>query len=144
MLVAPGRMIDCFLSIPEPPDAESLPVYRMVLKLACVKAGQNNLNFRQSFQVPFNATMHSHVVNEQVFKNSSHSRYAEILCSDPTLPQRTLRAFFPRRWRFGMKLHRNPLPFLLARTPFLSSHTQCPEGAFEGPRLSEIAACRWA
>ena len=34
MVVAPGRMIDSFLSIP---DAESLPLYRMVLKLACVK-----------------------------------------------------------------------------------------------------------
>ncbi len=33
MAVAPGRMIDSFLSIP---DAESLPLYRMVLKLACV------------------------------------------------------------------------------------------------------------
>ena len=33
MVVAPGRMIDSFLSIP---DAESLPLYRMVLKLACV------------------------------------------------------------------------------------------------------------
>jgi hypothetical protein len=33
MIVAPGRMIDSFLSIPE---AESLPLYRMVLKLACV------------------------------------------------------------------------------------------------------------
>ncbi len=33
MVVAPGRMIDRFLSIP---DAESLPLYRMVLKLACV------------------------------------------------------------------------------------------------------------
>ncbi len=33
MIVAPGRMIDSFLSIP---DAESLPLYRMVLKLACV------------------------------------------------------------------------------------------------------------
>jgi hypothetical protein len=33
MVVAPGRMIDCFLFIP---DAESLPLYRMVLKLACV------------------------------------------------------------------------------------------------------------
>ena len=35
MVVAPGRMIDSFLSIP---DAESLPLYRMVLKLACVIA----------------------------------------------------------------------------------------------------------
>ena len=35
MVVAPGRMIDSFLSIP---DAESLPLYRMVLKLACVCA----------------------------------------------------------------------------------------------------------
>ncbi len=33
MVVAPGRMIDSFLSIPY---AESLPLYRMVLKLACV------------------------------------------------------------------------------------------------------------
>ena len=33
MVVAPGRMIDSFLSIP---DAESLPLYRMVLKLASV------------------------------------------------------------------------------------------------------------
>ncbi len=33
MVVAPGRMIDSFLSIP---DAESLPLYLMVLKLACV------------------------------------------------------------------------------------------------------------
>jgi hypothetical protein len=33
MVVAPGRMIDSFLSIP---NAESLPLYRMVLKLACV------------------------------------------------------------------------------------------------------------
>ncbi len=33
MVVAPGRMIDSFLFIP---DAESLPLYRMVLKLACV------------------------------------------------------------------------------------------------------------
>jgi hypothetical protein len=33
MVVAPGRMIDSFLSIP---DAESLPLYSMVLKLACV------------------------------------------------------------------------------------------------------------
>jgi hypothetical protein len=33
MVVAPGRMIVSFLSIP---DAESLPLYRMVLKLACV------------------------------------------------------------------------------------------------------------
>jgi hypothetical protein len=33
MVDAPGRMIDNFLSIPE---AESLPLYRMVLKLACV------------------------------------------------------------------------------------------------------------
>jgi hypothetical protein len=33
MVVAPGRMIDSFLSIP---DAESLPLYRMALKLACV------------------------------------------------------------------------------------------------------------
>ncbi len=32
MVVAPGRIIDSFLSIP---DAESLPLYRMVLKLAC-------------------------------------------------------------------------------------------------------------
>jgi hypothetical protein len=39
MVVAPGRMIDSgFLSIP---DAESLPVYRMVLKLACVKGFLN-------------------------------------------------------------------------------------------------------
>jgi hypothetical protein len=37
MVVAPGRMIDSFLSIP---DAESLPLYRMVLKLACVCAGR--------------------------------------------------------------------------------------------------------
>jgi hypothetical protein len=37
MVVAPGRMIDSFLSIP---DAESLPLYRMVLKLACVCAGK--------------------------------------------------------------------------------------------------------
>jgi hypothetical protein len=35
MVVAPGRMIDSFLSIP---DAESLPIYRMVLRLACVCA----------------------------------------------------------------------------------------------------------
>ena len=35
MVVAPGRMIDSCLSIP---DAESLPLYRMVLKLACVCA----------------------------------------------------------------------------------------------------------
>jgi hypothetical protein len=33
MVVAPGQMIDSFLSIP---GAESLPLYRMVLKLACV------------------------------------------------------------------------------------------------------------
>ncbi len=33
MVVAPGRMIDNVLSIP---DAESLPLYRMVLTLACV------------------------------------------------------------------------------------------------------------
>ncbi len=33
MVVAPGRMIDSFLSIP---NAESMPLYRMVLKLACV------------------------------------------------------------------------------------------------------------
>jgi hypothetical protein len=33
MVVAPGRMIDSFLSIL---DAEYLPLYRMVLKLACV------------------------------------------------------------------------------------------------------------
>jgi hypothetical protein len=33
MVVAPGLMIDSFLSIP---DAESLPLYRMVLQLACV------------------------------------------------------------------------------------------------------------
>ncbi len=33
MEVAPGRIIDSFLSIP---DAESLPLCRMVLKLACV------------------------------------------------------------------------------------------------------------
>jgi hypothetical protein len=32
MVVAPGQMIDRFLSIP---DAESLPLYRMVLKLVC-------------------------------------------------------------------------------------------------------------
>ena len=36
MVVAPGRMIDSFLSIP---DAETLPLYRMVLKLACVCVG---------------------------------------------------------------------------------------------------------
>ncbi len=36
MVDAPGRMIDSFLSIP---DAEPLPFYRMVLKLACVEAG---------------------------------------------------------------------------------------------------------
>jgi hypothetical protein len=36
MVVAPGRMIDSFLSIH---DAESLPLYRMVLKLACVCGG---------------------------------------------------------------------------------------------------------
>jgi hypothetical protein len=35
MVVAPGRMIGSFLSIP---DAESLPLYRMVLKLACACA----------------------------------------------------------------------------------------------------------
>jgi hypothetical protein len=37
MVVAPGRMIDSILSIP---DAESLPLYRdrMVLKLACLCA----------------------------------------------------------------------------------------------------------
>ncbi len=35
MVVAPGRMIDSFLPIP---DAESLPIYRMVLKLACACA----------------------------------------------------------------------------------------------------------
>ncbi len=34
MVVDPGRMIDSFLSFP---DAESLPLYRMVLKLACVQ-----------------------------------------------------------------------------------------------------------
>ena len=39
MVVAPGRMIDNFLSIP---DAESLPLYRMVLKLACVCAGRSH------------------------------------------------------------------------------------------------------
>ncbi len=33
MVGAPGRMIDSFLSIP---DAEPLPLYRMVLKRACV------------------------------------------------------------------------------------------------------------
>jgi hypothetical protein len=33
MVVDPGQMIGSFLSIP---DAESLPLYRMVLKLACV------------------------------------------------------------------------------------------------------------
>ena len=33
IVVAPGRMLDIFLSSP---DAESLPSYRMVLKLACV------------------------------------------------------------------------------------------------------------
>jgi hypothetical protein len=33
VVVAPGRMIDSFLSIP---DAKSLRSYRMVLKLACV------------------------------------------------------------------------------------------------------------
>jgi hypothetical protein len=33
MVVAPRRMIDSFLSIP---DAESLSLYRMVSKLACV------------------------------------------------------------------------------------------------------------
>jgi hypothetical protein len=33
---APGRMLDNFLPIPEDPDSESLPLYRMVLKLDCV------------------------------------------------------------------------------------------------------------
>jgi hypothetical protein len=33
MVVAPGRMIDNSLPIP---DAEFLPLYRMALKLACV------------------------------------------------------------------------------------------------------------
>jgi hypothetical protein len=41
MVVAPGRMIDSFLSIP---DAESLPLYRMVLKLACVCATQKSFS----------------------------------------------------------------------------------------------------
>ncbi len=40
MVVAPGRMIDSFQSIP---DAESLPLYRMVLKLACVCGRPNRL-----------------------------------------------------------------------------------------------------
>ena len=39
--VSPVRMIDSFLSIP---DAESLPLYRMVLKLACVCARANVLS----------------------------------------------------------------------------------------------------
>jgi hypothetical protein len=39
MVVAPGRMIDSFLSIP---DAESLPLYSMVLKLACVVDSLDN------------------------------------------------------------------------------------------------------
>jgi hypothetical protein len=38
MVTAPGRMIDSFLSIP---DTESLPLYRIVLKLACVCSRKN-------------------------------------------------------------------------------------------------------
>jgi hypothetical protein len=49
MVVAPGRMIDSFLSIP---DAESLPLYRMVFKLACVCAFEHLHNSdREAVQV---------------------------------------------------------------------------------------------
>ncbi len=67
MVVAPGRMLDNFLPFP---DAEPLPLYRMVLKLACrsgrmVKAG-----------IP-----HSSGVGRRGF--------------DPRQLRRTKRAFFP-------------------------------------------------
>ena len=45
MVVAPGRMIDSFLSIP---DAESLPLYRMVLKLACVCVSDKQIELLQN------------------------------------------------------------------------------------------------
>jgi hypothetical protein len=54
MVVAPGRMIDSFLSIP---DAESLPLYRVVLKLACVSA-ISNLNLIGTISAISNLSTH--------------------------------------------------------------------------------------
>ena len=39
----------------------------------------------------------------------AHGSLPKVLGSNPTSPQRTSRAFFPRRWRFEMKLY----PFFL-------------------------------